>query len=160
MPKRYMLVYTLSEHVFFQSMTGPALCEPAASGSALASVLSGIDVWFFVSMCLLHNLRALTATIFSVVCLGGFSPGDGKHIELVNILITRGYCTNIETPGNDVAVVVEDAEGAFTPTAFEGSCDRGLFSLKCLVPWRVWFVCSALGAGPCRLCLLSFLLWV
>ena len=40
-----MFVYTLSEHVFFQSMTGPALCKPAASVvSALASVLSGVDV--------------------------------------------------------------------------------------------------------------------
>jgi len=48
MPKRYMFVYTLSEHVFFQSMTGPALCEPAASVvSALASVLYGIDVLLF-----------------------------------------------------------------------------------------------------------------
>jgi len=44
MPKRYMFAYTLSEHVFFQSTTGPALCKPAASVvSALASVLSGID---------------------------------------------------------------------------------------------------------------------
>ena len=48
MPKRYMFVYTLSEHVFFQSMTGPALCEPVASVvSALASLLSGIDVLIF-----------------------------------------------------------------------------------------------------------------
>jgi len=40
-----MFAYTLSEHVFFQSTTGPALCKPAASVvSALASVLSGIDV--------------------------------------------------------------------------------------------------------------------
>jgi len=111
-------------------------------------------------MCLLHNLSALTATRSAVVCLGGFIRRDGKHMELLNILITRNDCTNIEKPSNDVAVVVEDAEGPFTPTAFEGSCDRGLFSLKCLVPWRVWFVCSALGAGPCRLCLLSFLLWL
>jgi len=111
-------------------------------------------------MCLLHNLSALTATRFAVVCREGLIRRDGKHTELFNILITRNDCTNIERPGNDVAVVVEDADGAFTPTALEGYCDRGLFSLKCLVPWRVWFVCSALGAGPCRLCLLSFLLWL
>jgi hypothetical protein len=99
---------------------------------------------------LLHNLSSLTATRFAVVCLVWLIPGDGKHMELLNILITRSDCTSIETPGNNVAVVVEDAEGASTPTAFEGYCDRGLVSLKSLVPWRVWLVCRALGAGPCR----------
>ena len=51
MPKRYMFAYTLSEHVFFQSTAGPALCKPAASAvSALESVLSGIDVLVFVGV--------------------------------------------------------------------------------------------------------------